>query len=276
MAIRRRRHIDRVNSFILVWPGDEREQVSFDGEVFYVPPGDEIAETRESRPDSPYKFESARDRQGDLIPGTVRVSDRHAMIEGNRVKVFDADMFVKWIEGIRPDMMDRGLMVVDLPEEVEEAKAEGRPLYEASQDQKARNILEIELFRRKKWEDKGTPAPPSSSEHLVAWAIRHMNERGTALSTIPTDDILGALSTGARRPQDVRTSKKAVATPKDAVAPLDGKTLFGRASELGLNLKKDELAGLLSNDVEVLETVHDRIVEKEAALAEAAEVVDAK
>ena len=271
MAIRRRRHVDRVNSFIVVWCGDEMEQVSFDGEVFQCPP---IDHTAVPGPDSPYKLEGARDRVGEIIPGTVRVSDRTAMIEGNKVRIFDSDMFVKWVETIRTDLLDRGLFIVDLPEEVEEAKAEGRPIYEASQDERARMILETELFRRRKWEEKGTPAPPSSSEDKVLWAIKHLRERGTPLSKVPTEDILGALSGGAPPPvpQSIapgsRTSAGLVnlVDANAAEAKLSGKELFAKAGSLGLKLKNAEMQGLLSDDATVLDDVAGRIAKKEEEL----------
>ncbi len=266
MAIRRRKHVDKVNSFILVWCGDEREQVSFDGECINLPPIDVEAKPG---PGSPYRMEGAKDRVDLIIPGTVRVSDRHAMIEGNRVKVFDADMFVKWIETIRTELLDRGLFIVDLPEEVEEAKTEGRPLYEKSQDSRARQVLETELFRRKKWEDKGTPPPPSSSEHIVQWAIKHLNERGSALSMIPTDDIIGALSTGAPTLKDIPAPRPRK-EPPSIEKPLDGKRLHQQALGLGVKLKVLDLNGLLTEDEDVMKDVAERIRVKEADLQPAA------
>jgi hypothetical protein len=276
MAIRRRGHVDRINSFIVVWAGDEREQVSFDGEVFLVPPTEEQASIF---PGSPYKFEGARNRSGDIIPGTVVVADRWAVIEGNRVKVFDADMFVRWTEAIRSDLLDRGLMIVDMPEEVDEAKKIGRPLYEASQDLRARTILENELFRRRKWEEKGTPAPPSSSEHLVSWAIKHLNERGTALSLIQTEDIVGALSKGsgsmpaktaietALRPGTFAFSgtQKPRALEGTSSAP-SGVTLYNKAQALGVKLVRPELEGLLANEPEVMEAVSKKVAVEEKRL----------
>jgi len=270
MAIRRRGHVDRVNKYILVWCGDEREQVSFDGEVFYVPGIDEVAKIE---PGSPFKFESVRDRSGAPIPGTVVVADRHAMIDGNRIKVFDADLFVLWAEKLRPDLGDRGLLIVDLPEEVDEAKAEGRPFYERSQDANARHVLEAELFRRRKFEEKGTPPPPSSSEHRVAWAIKHLNERGATLTLIPTSDIVGAL-TGApvqTKPTSLleRTLRgEPVRPPVQPPAPrvsasVGGNETYARAKALGVKLVKDELECLLMDDAETIKDVQARIAEKE-------------
>lgn len=275
MAIRRRGHVDRVNSFIMVWCGDEKEQVGFDGEVFNLPPIDGVATLG---PGTGYKFESARDRAGDYVPGTLRVSDRHAVIDGNRVKVFDADMFVKWTETIRTDLLDRGMLIVDLPEEVEEAKVEGRPLWEKSQDTRARSVLEAELFRRRRWEEKGTPPPPSSSEHLVAWAIKHLNERGSALSMIQTDQIIGALSKGSSMPPrgalenamrgvpTAQPSRSNVAsTPVLADGP-EGVLLYRKAMALGVKLLKDDLEGLLSDDDGTVGEVRQRVKEKEQEL----------
>jgi hypothetical protein len=273
MAIRRRAHVDRVNSFILVWNGDEREQIGFDGEVFYIPPSGVVAKVE---PGSPYKFESARDRSGDMIPGTIRVSDRTAVIDGNKVKAFDADQFVKWLEVVRGDLLDRGLFIVDLPEEIEQAKAEGRPVWEASQDNRARMILEAELFRRRRWEDKGQQAPASSSEHLVAWAVKHVNERGTALSGIPTDDIRTALGKGSALPGRVTPFSRmsSVAPPPAAPARAGmpgGPEVYARAKTLGVKLLKDELEGLLSDDAEVVSIVQAKVAEAELKIRELTE-----
>jgi len=279
MAIRRRAHVDRVNKFILVWCGDEREQVGFDGEVFYLPPIDTTAKLEAG---SPYKFESARDRQGDMLPGTVLVVDRNAVIDGNRVKVFDADIFVKWIEMVRSDLLDRGLFIVDMPEEVEQAKVEGRPIWEASQDARARNILELELFRRMKWEQKGQQAPASSSEHLVAWAVKHVNERGTALSGIPTDNIRTALNKGSMlpgRPSSTASRTSSVSPTPPAPTPGPnvpvGAGLYARARTLGVKLLKDELEGLLDEDAEVVELVAKKVAKVEAELKEITAVAEA-
>jgi hypothetical protein len=269
MAIRRRGHVDRINSFIVVWCGDEQEQIGFDGEVFNLPPMDTEAVVE---PGSPYKFEGARDREGRLIPGTIRVSDRHAIIEGNRTRVFDSDMFVKWTETIRVDLLDRGLVIVDLPEEVEDAKAHGRPLYEASQDMKARSVLEAELFRRRRWEEKGTPAPPSSHEHLVVWAIKHLNERGTALSLIPTDQITGALSKGLPPRAAIEGAMRGRPAQRDFEAPAastaEGMSLFAKAKALGVKMNKDELEGLLADEDGAVGTVRQKVKEKELQIKE--------
>jgi len=277
MAIRRRAHVDRVNKFILVWCGDEREQVGFDGEVFYLPP---IHTTAKLEAGSPYKFESARDRQGDMLPGTVLVVDRNAVIDGNRVKVFDADIFVKWIEMVRSDLLDRGLFIVDMPEEVEQAKVEGRPIWEASQDARARNILELELFRRMKWEQKGQQAPASSSEHLVAWAVKHVNERGTALSGIPTDNIRTALNKGSMLPGRVTPSRTSSVSPPPPPPPgppamPGGSELYARARTLGVKLLKDELEGLLDEDAEVIELVARKVEKADVAIKDLTEIAEA-
>lgn len=275
MAVRRRGHVDRINSYIVCWPGDEREQIGFDGEVFYLPPMDQIAEA--NVPGSVYKFDSARNRSGDFVAGTVVVADRHAMIDGNRIKVFDADMFVRWVEQIRGDLLDRGLFIVDMPEEVEEAHKEGRPVYERSQDARARTILEAELFRRRKWEEKGTPPPPSSSEHLVAWAIKHLNERGTTLSQIATDSIVGALSKGSSSPPkdkiETALGRGTQRTPPRAIPAAEntgeGVKLYSQAKNLGVKLLKEELEGLLADEDEAVGQVRQKIKAAQLKLEEA-------
>jgi hypothetical protein len=198
------------------------------------------------------------------------------VIDGNKVKAFDADQFVKWLEVVRGDLLDRGLFIVDLPEEIEQAKAEGRPVWEASQDNRARMILEAELFRRRRWEDKGQQAPASSSEHLVAWAVKHVNERGTALSGIPTDDIRTALGKGSALPGRVTPFSRmsSVAPPPAAPARAGmpgGPEVYARAKTLGVKLLKDELEGLLSDDAEVVSIVQAKVAEAELKIRELTE-----
>ncbi len=276
MTIRRRRHVDRVNTFILSWCGDEMEQVSFDGTVFNIPSLNEVAEA--DKPGSPYRFDAARTREGRMLPGTVLVADRLGTNpEGVRVKYFDADMFVKWIEAVRPDLLDRGLFICDHPEEVEEAQREGRPLYEKSQDSRARGVLEAELFRRRKWEEKGTPAPPSSSQADLQWALRHLRNRPAAVDTIPSTEITNVLS-GV--PQSSPTTSGPEKPPRElkaesieetiaALTKTDSRSLHTQAKSMGIKLKMVELTGLLEGDEAVMKDVAERIQAKEAELSPA-------
>lgn len=257
MGIRRRRHVDRVNKFILVWSGDEREQLQFDGEVFWMPATTETAKTGEG---SQFRFEGARDVHSELIAGTLLITDRIRSIDGNRIKIFDADEFVRWVEGVRGDLLDRGLVICDLVTEVPAALLEGRPLWQASRDAWARETLEVELGRRKKWEEKGLPAPQSSSEEKVLKALTHQRDRGAELSAIDTGDIVAALS-GQAPPAKPLVEQKPVPT----LQKLDGRKLFMQAQNFGLNLKKAELEGLLRDDEDTMKAVADVLHEKAEA-----------
>jgi hypothetical protein len=272
MAIsRRRRHIERVNKYILTWPADDEEQIQFDGEVFWLPTINQTAETAKTRPGSHFRFESARDGHGDLIPGTVVVADRVRMIDGHRVKTFDADEFVQWVENIRHDLLDRGLMICDLESEIEEAMAEGRPLWEQSRDEWARQTLATELDRRRKWEEKGMPAPPSTSEEKVLKALEHIRNRGTEISKIATEDIVTAMSGGVVAPK-VRALKgngQQPAAPPEPLQKMSGTRLYQQAKAHGILLKKAEIEGLIEDDDDVMEAVAERIRSKTEPAAEA-------
>jgi hypothetical protein len=264
MAVRRRRHVDRVSTYILVWPGDEREQLQFDGEVFWLPSINEVATPGG---DSPFRYESAKDAKDEHIPGTVRIYDRVQNVDGNRVKIFSADEFVNWVEGVRHDLLDRGMMICDLATEVPEAIAEGRPLWEASRDAWARLTLEAELNRRRKWEEKGLPPPPSSSEKKVLQALAHMRDRGTEITQIPTADIVGALS-GTLPPKGNGQPKPSTPTPEEFIEEkADGKQLFVQAQNFGVKVNKAELEGLMLDDEETCALIAERIRDKAEAAA---------
>jgi hypothetical protein len=123
---------------------------------------------------------------------------------------------------------------------------------------------------------KGQQAPASSSEHLVAWAVKHVNERGTALSGIPTDDIRTALGKGSALPGRVTPFSRmsSVAPPPAAPARAGmpgGPEVYARAKTLGVKLLKDELEGLLSDDAEVVSIVQAKVAEAELKIRELTE-----
>jgi len=258
MANRRRRHVDRVSSYILVWPGDEREQLQFDGEIFWLPSINEVAT---AGGDSQFRYESAKDARGEHLPGTVQIYDRIQNVDGNRHKIFNADEFVNWVETVRHDLLDRGMVICDLNTEVEKAMAEGRPLWEKSRDEWARLTLEAELNRRRKWEEKGLPPPPSSSDDKVLQAVSHMRERGTEITQIPTLDLVGALS-GTLPPSDSGNGKPAPVAPTEPLEKADGKKLFLQARNFGVKVSKAELENLMLDDEGVCAAVAERIREK--------------
>lgn len=252
----------RIVSQIFTWAGEEPLTIGYDGQTFVVPPRHETAKVR---PGSIYKLESARDGKGELIPGTLLVSDVTEPTEdgGFRRRMSVSD-FCDFLTRDREDLFQRGFNIVGTPQEVKEAIEQGIPLYEASQDERARTILATELERRKKFEEKGQPAPPSSSEHQVAWAIKHLKSRQVEQKpSASTDEIFGALQ--GRYQPDAQPVAPVVATGRVTTA----QEIFEEANSLGVTLSKSELAGLLGNDPEQTGFILEKIKMRRAA-AEAA------
>ena len=123
-------------------------------------------------------------------------------------------------------------------------------------------------------------APASSSEHLVAWAVKHVNERGTALSGIPTDNIRTALNKGSMLPGRVTPSRTSSVSPPPPPPPgppamPGGSELYARARTLGVKLLKDELEGLLDEDAEVIELVARKVEKADVAIKDLTEIAEA-
>lgn len=265
MAIRRRGvQAERISSYILVWSGDQPEQLSFDGTVFWLPARDDEADHKNGNS----LLEPALDRSDLPIPGAVVIKDRVKYVDGVRTKLFDADLFVNWVSMYRQDLLERGMAIVDLPEEVEEAKREGIPLWEKSEDRRARGILEREFSRRLRYESKGLTPPISSSEAQVLWAVKHLAERGTAMSAVSTDAIRAALS-GVPLPKTAQAapSLPAPAAPRPLAANASGAEIYARAKKLGINPVKTDLEGLLEDDPDSCKAVAKLIADKESKLA---------
>lgn len=264
MALRRRRHAERVSNYIVTWPGDEREQLQYDGEVFWLPAINEVAVPG---PDSPFRYESAKDGDRGRVAGTIHIYDRIRNVDGHRHKIFNADEFVNWVEEVRHDLLDRGMIICDLVSEVPEALAQGRPLWEKSRDEWARITLETELDRRRRWEEKGLPAPPSSSEEKVIKALAHLRERGRRIVQIPTTDLVAALS-GEMAPEPTNGKPAAPApTHQEQLQAVDGRSLFLKAQNFGIKLVKAQLEGLMLDDKETCEAVAELIRARAEAAA---------
>lgn len=249
----------RINTQILTWAGDEPLQIAYDGQNINVPPMTETARTGGS---SIYRFESARDGKGELIPGTLLLKDVTVQRrDGSYKRALQVTDVCDYLTTQRDDLFQRGFNIVGTPQEVAEALEAGRPLYEASQDERARALLASELERRKKFEAKGQPAPPREDEHNITWAIQHLRARAASKPKASVEDIRAALE-GEYAP-----------TPKSAVTPprkVSAQEIFEEAQELGVVLTKNELTGLLTNDKELTAFVLEKIkLRKEAAASPA-------
>jgi hypothetical protein len=271
----RRKLFQRLQNFIFAWPGDEHLQVGFNGDVFIVPPRDEIAEVGMG---SPYRFPSAVDGKGRPIPGTIAIQDKiretDAGGRGGYVKLFDAAECCAWLEDTREDLFDQGFAICMDPEEVVPAQREGRPKYDASQDDYAREILHQELERRKRWDVKGVPAPPSSSDHKVRWAVAHLEQRKSKTAMLSEDALKGALGAGveyvdnlppvAPRKSDEEPKEMIGSVPKDeAVTALPPTELWEMAQAAGIKPTKPEMAKLLEGDEAYRALLLEQIAEKQ-------------
>lgn len=254
----------RVVTQIFTWAGEEPLVIGYDGNTFVIPPR---FETAKLGPDSIYRAESARDGHGDLIPGTIVVADIVTTTpEGSRKIVLSVTDFCDYLTRDRDDLFARGFNIVGSWQEVKEAIESGIPLYELSQDVRARDILASELERQKRFEAKGQPAPPREDQHNVDWAVKHLKSRETSLKPATSADELRSVLEG-------RFLTKPAAAP--VVAPAITKTVssaqevYDRALELGISLSKSELAGLLGRDEAQVAFVLEKIKAREAQGAEA-------
>ena len=246
----------RINAQILTWAGDEPLQIAYDGQFINIPPMNGTARTGGT---SIYRFESARDAKGELIPGTILLKDVTVpRPDGSFKRALQVTEVCDYLSRDRDDLFRRGFNIVGTPQEIAEALEAGRPLYEASQDERARALLASEIERRKKFEARGQPAPPREDEYNITWAIQHLRARSAAKPKASMEDIRAALE-GEYAP-----------VPKSAVAPpkkLSAQEIYAEAQELGVMLTKNELTGLLTNDDEQTEFVLEKIKLKREAAA---------
>lgn len=261
----------RLQRFIFVWPGDENLQTGFNGDVIVVPPRDKEAVVGIG---SPYRYEGAKDEFGQTMPGTIVISDRieetgHA---GGYRKLFDAAECCAWMEDTREDLFNRGFAIVMDPADVAGAMEEGRPKYDRSQESLAREILASELERRKKWDSKGVPPPPSSSEHKVRWAVAHLEAvaesspmlSDDALKKVLSGRILESLPREAPAEAPVQPKEMLGSVPKeDAVEALPVTELWEMAQAAGITPVKSDMAKLLNRDPVYRAQLLSEIAEKQ-------------
>jgi hypothetical protein len=247
----------RPNEAIFVWPGEEPLVVKYDSDELWVPPR---FETARPGPGSPYRFPSALGKEGHLLKGTVVVKDITASTDmGGYRTVFSVNDMAAYLTRERDDLFRRGFNIVASVDQVPVAMEMGIPLYEASQDERAREVVAKEMDRRRKWEERGQPPPPSSSDHLVAWAIAHLRAREPKRPQYTTEQLRSALE-----------GRYVLAAPP-ATVPVDRRSaleLYDEARELKIQLSKVELEALLQNDSEQIQYVKEKIAARRAAQLE--------
>jgi hypothetical protein len=260
----------RLQRFIFVWPGDEDVSIGFNGDLFVIPSRDVVADPGSCKP---YRFPSAKNKLGQPIPGTIEISDniKETGPGGGYVKIFDAAECCAWLEDTREDLFNRGFAIVMDVEDIETAMAEGRPKWEKAQEALAREILASELERRKRWDAKGVPAPPSSSEHKIRWAVAHLEmlaEEQPMLSDTALKRVMGGTMVD-RLPENAGYRKTETARPAPPPAPattptdLEASDLFAMAEAAGVKLTKAEMTKLLTGDVDFRAELLNQIAEKQ-------------
>ncbi len=249
--MKNRRRWSRTVSQILVWVGDEPLVLSYDGAEFWVPPLDKVAKVGSG---SPYRFPSAVNAAGVSLPGTVLLQDQIVDTdEGGHRKVFDVMEYCAFLERDCPHLFARGFNVVTDAEDVRDVQLEGRPLYEESLDQKAQEVIEGELARRKHLEESGRPITAPSNEKDVVWAFKHKQRRGTQRPSLSTDQLFAAASG-----QFAADAEAPTVDPVRASAA----SLLDDCEALGINLTKTELVALLRDDQEQVAIVVEKIALK--------------
>lgn len=240
---------NRINSQIFVWAGEEPLTLLYDALTFVVPPRFETAKPGIG---SIYRLESARNGSGALIPGTIVVADIDTATDtGGSKKEFDVQAMCQYLTRDRDDLFQRGFNIVSTVEEVSIAMEQGIPLYEASQDQRARDILAAELDRQKRFEEKGQPAPPSSSDHHIHWAIRHLKGRAALKATHSPADLRSIL--------EGRYAAEAPPATVRLPVKYSGASLYDEAKSLDIVLNKTELQAILEGDEEQMGFVRAKI-----------------
>lgn len=270
MQLNVRKMYTRIASQIFTWAGLEPLILEYDARRFVIPGRNETAKPG---PGEVWTHESARDAKGNMIPGTIVVQDGHVDAGGQMKTVFRVSDMCEWLASGREDLFARGFNIVGTVQEVAEAIEIGIPLWEQSQDARAREIIATELTRRKNFEDKGQPAPASSSQHLVDWAISHLASRQQQQKPLVETSVLmsalkGQFSTPvAPKPEPAAPVPEARATK---MVPDRASEIYQECEDLGIRLTREELAGLLRGDPDQTGYVMEKLKIKREALAQEA------
>ncbi len=254
--MRAKRRWNRINAQILVWAGDQRGQLKYDGSPFLLPAWNETAK---KGPLQPFRFEGAKDGKDRLVPGTILVTDIiNRTPEGGIIKTFDVGDFCDFLERDRGYLFDRGLNIVTDVGDVGAAMAEARPAWENSQVSRAQQILTSEMDRIQRYEAKGQPAPEGSNAQNVGWAISLLQTRAPDQARFGKEDLAKVLSG-----QYVSLEPEKPAT----AAVLSAKEIMAEAKSLGLKLNKSELEALVEDDEEQIAFIHEKIAGRREAQA---------
>ncbi len=255
----------RTQEYIFVWPGDELKPIGYDGNVFNMPPHDQVAEVSSGKP---WSHPAAVGGDGKPIPGTIIVHDRYADNEaGGTERALDAAEFCRWIETTLPELLNQGFAIVMSPDDVQPAMDLGRPKYEASRDHYAREIITHELERLKSAETTGIPPQMSQSNHKIQWAAAHLrnSQAQNRSQMLSSGELRNVLLGGPESPPAPKEETAGPPSGAEQVAAVEPREVFEQAMAAGINLTKAQMAQLLRGDVKYAGVLLEQIAEKQEA-----------
>jgi hypothetical protein len=265
--------------YIVCWPGDEREQLKYDGHVIVVPAKDEVAD---ESPSSPFRFKAARDARGNLIPGTILLHSQSGTTPDGGLKVtFHPEEFLKGLYSVNQSLFGRGLQVVTEPSEVADAMQKGRPMWEDRQVSAWEEEVSLERDRRKRYEDSGQPPPPPTSAASLRRAVEGLERyhRARQEETIPTERLFSALAVSRGALPEAPPPPKPVAplpipdVPQPVLAEedsgevqdaqddlsADAKHLWALCKQHNVELTLNQKEGLLDGNPKTMERVLEKL-----------------
>lgn len=262
---------NRVNSQIFVWAGEEPKEIKFSGFRFKIPPRTETAKTGKG---SIYTFESARDAAERLLPGTIVVTDKISNSPNGGVhRIFDVAACCEYLQRDREELFDQGFAIVSDVNDVPYAMQECVPLYDASQDRRAHQILQSEMERQRKMEEKGQVVTERENPQVVTWAMQHLSRRGKTIKpSHGLEDIAAVLEGRHKGPIEESAAAPPPEQPEvpESPAAAEHKDLYQECEEWGLRLTKRELEALVTNDQEQIQFIRSKLQVKKEAAAPAA------
>lgn len=246
---------------ILCWAGDEPLTLAYNAVRIVVPAIDVVARVAQG---AIYTHPAAQ-LNGRPLPGTAFIEDVIKMnAEGGYVTLLDVDAVCHYLTSGRDDLFAQGFNVVEEASQVREAHEIGRPLYEAAQDQRAREVLSREMSRQKAYKDRGEVPPPPLGQKTVAWAMSHLKRRAPATPTHKIEDIQAVLE---GRAVEQAPPPAGLALRSDGEDP---QAVFAEAERLHVSMKYNDLAAMLRGDPEAMERVKVAIAAKRAEKEQAA------
>jgi hypothetical protein len=250
------------NSVVFVWPGEEPLTLKYDGIQIVLPPRDVIARVGLG---SIYTHEAA-EVKGRKLAGTVVVEDVTVLTaEGGYKTILNIDHLCRYLVRDRDDLFARGFNIVEDPTLIDEALTVGLPLYSESQVRRAREVLSRELQRQKGYKDRGEVPPPSTSEHLISWAVKHLKSLGPQKQAHRMEDLSAVLE-GRQLNEPAEPAQQMVHdVPAEQIVEASG--VFAEARAAGLSLGNFELQSLLTGNEETIAKVRVKIEARRAEKA---------